>query len=53
MVYKTLESESNNISRDRGQCYLPRTMPVCMVATVTRNGGVVALLVEPHLKHNG
>ena len=28
-------------------------MPVCMVATVTRNGGVVALLFRPHVTHNG
>ena len=29
------------------------TMPVCMVATVTRNAGVVALLFRPHVTHNG
>ena len=28
------------------------TIPVCMVATVTRNGGVVALLVQLHVTRN-
>jgi hypothetical protein len=29
------------------------TIPVCMEATVTRNGGVVALLIWRHITRNG
>jgi hypothetical protein len=32
---------------------LPSTVPVCMVATVTHNGGVVALLIWLDVTRNG